>query len=248
MRKPIIVGNWKMNKTNAQTKEFIDAVDSKLHEHADFGIATPYTALHTATSNAKNLLVAAQNVHFEPNGAYTGEVSVEMLQELNVQWVILGHSERRQYFNETDADINKKAKVLLEQGITPIVCVGETLEEFEANQTEDVVRRQVKESLTDLDPQKAQTLVVAYEPVWAIGTGKSATQEIAQNTCAIVRDELKNLFGTEVSEAIRIQYGGSVKGNNIAEYMAGKDIDGALVGGASLQPESFLELVEALNK
>ena len=136
MRKPIIVGNWKMNKTNAQTKEFIEAVDSKLHDHADFGIAAPYTALETATENASNLIVAAQNVHFEPSGAYTGEVSVEMLQEINVKWVILGHSERRQYFNETDADINKKAKVLLDNGITPIVCVGESLEQFEAGETE----------------------------------------------------------------------------------------------------------------
>lgn len=248
MRKPIIVGNWKMNKTNAQTKEFIEAVDSKLHDHADFGIAAPYTALETATKNASNLIVAAQNVHFEPSGAYTGEVSVEMLQEINVKWVILGHSERRQYFNETDADINKKAKVLLDNGITPIVCVGESLEQFEAGETEKVVRTQVSESLQGIDATKAKTMVVAYEPVWAIGTGKSATQEIAQTTCAIVRDELTNLFGEDTAQAIRIQYGGSVKASNISEYMAGEDIDGALVGGASLKVDSFLELIEALNK
>lgn len=247
MRKPIIVGNWKMNKTNADTKEFIAGVDGKLHDNADFGIAAPYTALATAAAQAENLIVAAQNVHYEPSGAYTGEVSLDMLAEINVKWVILGHSERRQYYNETDQEVNKKAIAALEKGVTPIVCVGESLEQFEADETEKVVRTQVSQSLANIDPEVAKTLVVAYEPVWAIGTGKSATQQIAQDTCAIVRDELKNLFGEEVAQAIRIQYGGSVKPHNIAEYMASEDIDGALIGGASLKVDSFLEIVEAVK-
>lgn len=247
MRKPIIVGNWKMNKTNASAKEFIEAVDSKLHDQADFGIGAPYTCLETCTATAKNLIVASQNVHYEPSGAYTGEISLEMLQEINVKWVILGHSERRQYFNETDGEINKKVKVLLANDVTPIVCVGESLEQFEDGQTENVVRTQLAQSLAGVDAELAKKLVIAYEPVWAIGTGKSATQQIAQDTCAIVRDELKNLFGETVSEVIRIQYGGSVKPDNIKEYMASPDIDGALVGGASLKAESFLELVEAVK-
>lgn len=246
MRKPIIVGNWKMNKLSKDAMDFVKAVDGKLHDKADFGIAPAFTALWTAQHYAENLIVAAQNVHFEPSGAYTGEVSIEMLQELGIKWVILGHSERRQYFNETDAAINKKAQACLSNGLTPIICVGETLEEFEADKTEEVVRRQTRECLSGLEGD-LKSIVIAYEPVWAIGTGKSADKDIAQNVCALIRDEIKNVFSAEEAEAIRIQYGGSVKPHNIKEYMEQPDVDGALVGGASLKVDSFLELVEAVK-
>ncbi len=246
-RKPIIVGNWKMNKNNAETDEFFKSVEGHLHDAADFGVAVPFTDLATAVAGAKDLIVAAENVHFEASGAFTGEISVGMLQELDVKWVILGHSERRQYFNETDETVNKKTLAAFAGGLTPIVCVGETLEEFEAGKTEEVVRRQVAGALEGLYVEDAKKLVIAYEPVWAIGTGKSATKEIAQNTCALVRDEVRLIFSKEVSDVVRIQYGGSVKPDNIKEYMDEADIDGALIGGASLKVDSFLEIVEAVK-
>ena len=247
MRKPIIFGNWKMNKTNAEAKAFFEGVDAHVTDKADFGVAVPFTALNTCVENSSKLQVAAQNMHFEANGAYTGEISAEMLKELGVKWVVLGHSERRQYFNETDKDVNKKAAVAIENGMVPIVCVGETLYEFEADKTEQVVRKQVSGCLSGLNADDVKNIVIAYEPVWAIGTGKSATVEIAQNTCALVRDEVRNLFGNDVAEAVRIQYGGSVKPNNIKEYMSQADIDGALIGGASLEVDSFKEIIDAIK-
>ena len=247
MRKPIIFGNWKMNKTNAETKAFFEGVDSAVTDVADFGVAVPYTDLNTAVEGATNLKVSAQNMHFAESGAYTGEISAAMLNELGVKWVVLGHSERRQYFNETDKDVNKKAAVAFENGMTPIICVGESLYEFEADQTEAVVRKQVSGCLSGLDAADVKTSVIAYEPVWAIGTGKSATVEIAQNTCALVRDEVRNLFGDDVADAVRIQYGGSVKAGNIAEYLAQEDIDGALIGGASLEVDSFVDVINAVK-
>lgn len=247
MRKPIIFGNWKMNKTNADAKSFVEGVDAFVTDKADFGVAVPFTALDTSIKAAKNLKIAAQNVHFEPNGAYTGEISVEMLKELNTEWVVLGHSERRQYYNENDADIQKKAVAALAEGILPIICVGETLFEFEADKTERVVRKQVSGCLSGLNPEDVARLVIAYEPVWAIGTGKSATVEIAQNTCALVRDEVRNLFGDDVANKVRVQYGGSVKPDNIEEYMSQEDIDGALIGGASLEVDSFKAIIDAIK-
>lgn len=246
-RKPIIVGNWKMNKTNAETIAFIEGVEPALGtDKVTYGIAAPYTALSSATKHAKNLLVAAENVHYEASGAFTGEISIPMLQELAVKWVILGHSERRQYFNETDETVNKKVLASLAADLGVIVCVGESLAEFEANKTETIVRNQVAKALAGVDAQAIDSIVLAYEPVWAIGTGKSATKEIAQNTCAIVRDEVAQVLGKEAAEKVRIQYGGSVKPDNIVEYMAEADIDGALIGGASLKVDSFLEIVKAL--
>lgn len=245
MRTPIIVGNWKMNKTIAEAVAFVNEVDAKLEGlKPTYGIGTSFLALKDCVANAKNLIVAAQNCHFEDSGAFTGEVSIPMLQEIGVKWVIIGHSERRQMFGETDETVNKKAKKLLAAGITPIICCGETLEQFEANETEKVVRSQMQGCLKDLSAEDVSKVVIAYEPIWAIGTGKSATKEIAQNTCAIVRDEVKNLVGEEASQKVRIQYGGSVKPENIREYMAMPDIDGALVGGASLKADSFLALVD----
>ncbi len=247
MRKPIIVGNWKMNKTIAEAKEFIAAVDGVCHDGADFGVATSYIALQDSVKAAKNLIVSAQNMCYEESGAYTGEVSVSMLKEINVKWVILGHSERRQYWNESNESVNKKAKRALENGLTPIVCVGETLEQFEAGETESVCRTQTKACLDGLSADQVASLVIAYEPVWAIGTGKTATSEIAQNTCALIRDEVKVNFGAEASEEVRIQYGGSVKPDNIVELLAQADIDGALIGGASLKVDSFTAIINAVK-
>ena len=247
MRKKIIVGNWKMNKTVSQTIEFLGGVGEHLHNDVTFGIGAPFTALAAGVKHAQGLFVAAQNVHFEPNGAFTGEVSVEMLQELGVEWVIVGHSERRTFFNETDETVNKKVKAILNAKMTPIVCVGETLTEFEMGRTEEVVRTSVSNSLKGLSSDQVASLVIAYEPVWAIGTGKNATQAIAQNTYAIVRDEVRVQFGEAAAQAVRIQYGGSVKPDNIKAYMSEPDIDGALIGGASLKIESFLEIVNAVK-
>lgn len=247
MRKPIIFGNWKMNKTNAEALSFVEGVDGYVTDKADFGVAVPFTTLNTAIKASDKLKIAAQNVHFEANGAYTGEISVAMLKELGTEWVVLGHSERRQYFNESDADVQKKAVVALEAGITPIICVGETLFEFEADKTERVVRKQVSGCLSGLKAEDVSNLVIAYEPVWAIGTGKSATVEIAQDTCALVRDEVRNLFGDDVASKVRIQYGGSVKPDNIEEYMSQEDIDGALIGGASLEVDSFKAIIDAIK-
>ena len=211
MRKPIIVGNWKMNKTIAETKAFVESVDAKVSDSADWGIATPYLALQTAKEGTKNLLVAAENCHFKDNGAYTGEVSVEMLKEIGVEWVILGHSERRQYFGETDETVNAKMLQVLKNDMTPIVCVGETLEEYEAGTTKDVVKTQTVAAFKDVCPKCASRSVIAYEPVWAIGTGKTATNEIAQDVCAYIRSVIADLYGQEVADQVRIQYGGSVK-------------------------------------
>lgn len=247
MRKPVIVGNWKMNKTGAEALKFVNEIEKVLHDGATFGIATPFTALAKAKDAAKGLVIAAENCHFEDNGAFTGEVSVDMLAELGLTWCIIGHSERRQMFNETDETVNKKAHKLVERGFTPIVCVGESLEQFDAGKTEEVVRGQIEGCLADLSAEAVSNLVLAYEPIWAIGTGKSATKEIAQDTCAICRDQVRKMFGDDVASKVRIQYGGSVKPDNIAEYMAMEDIDGALIGGASLKVDSFTEIINAVK-
>ena len=244
MRKPIIVGNWKMNKTCAEAVSFINEIEPKLHDGADYGIAAPFTALKDCVNTAKGLIVAAENCHFEDNGAFTGEVSVPMLEEIGVKWCIIGHSERRQMFNETDETVNKKAKRLIEAGITPILCIGETEAQYDAGESEKVIRDQLTGSLADMCPKCVADIVIAYEPIWAIGTGKSASVEIAENCCRIVRDQVKVMYGEEAAEKVRIQYGGSVKPNNIAEYMAQPDIDGALIGGASLKADSFIEIIE----
>ena len=217
MRKPIIVGNWKMNKTIADTKAFVEAVDGKVSDSADWGIATPYLALQTAKAEAKNLLVAAENCHFKDSGAYTGEVSVEMLKEIGVEWVILGHSERRQYFGETDETVNAKMLQVLKNDMTPIVCVGETLEEYEAGTTKDVVKKQTVAAFKDVCPKCASRSVIA------------------------------DLYDQEVADAIRIQYGGSVKPEGLKTLLEQPDIDGALVGGASLQPDSYIAMIENLG-
>jgi len=235
-----------MNKTIAETEEFIKEIDAYVAgiDTCEYGIGAPYTDLYMATSLAKNLNIGAENCHFEDAGAFTGEVSIPMLKELKVGSCIIGHSERRQMFGETDEAVNKKVKKLLENGIMPIMCCGETEAEFDAGKTEEKIRSQVNAGLSGLCPECVKKVVVAYEPIWAIGTGKSADKDIAEKCCAIVRDEIRKMYGDSADE-VRVQYGGSVKPNNIKEYMAMEDIDGALIGGASLKVDSFKEIIDA---
>ncbi|TDW16545.1 triosephosphate isomerase [Breznakia blatticola] len=246
-RKPIIVGNWKMNKTIAEATAFIQACDANAHDGADFGVATSYLALNEANKLAKNLIVAAENCHFEESGAFTGEVSVPMLKEIGITHCIIGHSERREMFGDTDETVNKKAKKLIDNDMTPILCIGETEAQYDAGETEKVIREQLTGSLANLCANCVSNMVIAYEPIWAIGTGKSATKEDAQNCCAIVRDQVKVMYGDEAAEKVRIQYGGSVKPENIVEYMACPDIDGALIGGASLKEDSFNDIMSKVK-
>lgn len=251
MRKPIIAGNWKMNKTVAEAIEFVEAVKDKLpsSDSVESVVGAPALLLNGVKhfSTGSELKVAAQNCYFEDEGAFTGENSPKTLSALGVEYVIIGHSERRDYFHETDEDINKKAHAILRNGMLPIICCGETLEQYEANEAEAVVSRQVSAALKGLTAEQVATSVIAYEPIWAIGTGKSATQDDAQKMCKAVRDVVAKDFGQEVADKVRVQYGGSVKPENIKEYMACPDVDGALVGGASLQPDSFLALLEGVK-
>lgn len=247
MRKPIIIGNWKMNKTIAEAVEFIKAVDPVCHDGATFGVGTSFLALNESIKNAKNLIIAAENCHFKDSGAFTGEVSVPMLEEIGLKYCIIGHSERREMFGDTDETVNLKAKRLIDAGITPILCIGETEAQYDAGETEKVIREQLSGSLADLCPKCVANMVIAYEPIWAIGTGKSATKEDAQKCCAIVRDQVRVMYGDEAADNVRIQYGGSVKPENIVEYMACPDIDGALIGGASLKADSFIDIINKVK-
>ena len=251
MRTPIIAGNWKMNKTASEAKAFAQAVKNSLpsNEKVDSVIGSPALFLETLVSEAKGteLQIAAQNCYWENAGAFTGETSPAALADLGVQYVIIGHSERRDYFHETDEEINKKAKAIFANGMTPILCCGESLETYEAGQTAAWIEGQITKGLADLSAEQVSSMVIAYEPIWAIGTGKSADANIADEICGVVRSTVEKLYGSEVAQKVRIQYGGSVKPENIAEYMAKENVDGALVGGASLQPESFLKLLEAVK-
>ncbi|WP_067727154.1 triose-phosphate isomerase [Oceanobacillus damuensis] len=252
MRKKVIAGNWKMNKVLSEANQFVDEVTSKVPEsdqvEAIVCAPFPYLSSLVEKTNGTKMKVAAQNMHFEDSGAYTGEVSPVMLKDLGVTHVVLGHSERREYFAETDETVNKKAQAAFNHGLTPIVCVGETLEQREANETMNLVGSQVEKALEGLtDEQVAQT-IVAYEPVWAIGTGKTASSEDANEVCAHIRQVIKQATSDATAEKVVIQYGGSVKPANIEELLGQSDIDGALVGGASLEAESFLQLVEAGTK
>lgn len=244
MRKPFLAANWKMNKTVEETQaflnEFIPLVQDVRDE--DIVIAPPFTSLHTASSMLKNtnIHLSSQNVFYEDKGAYTGEVSPEMLTGLGCTYVIVGHSERRQYFKETDEILNKKTKAALKHKLKVIFCIGESLEEREAGKTFDVLKRELEEGLKDIP---ADDLVVAYEPIWAIGTGKTATTEQAQETHKYIRERLASLYGSKSNE-IRILYGGSVTPDNIEALMKCEDVDGALVGGASLKADSFSRIVK----
>ncbi|MDR1567192.1 MAG: triose-phosphate isomerase [Streptococcaceae bacterium] len=250
-RKPIIAGNWKMNKTLAEAIDFAKAVKSAVPADSilDSVIGSPALFLAPLAEELKgsNLKLAAQNSYFENAGAYTGENSPAAIADLGIDYIIIGHSERREYQHETDEEINKKAKAIIANGVTPIICCGETLETYEAGKTAEWVEGQITAALKDLTPEQVSSLVIAYEPIWAIGTGKSATSTTADETCGVVRQTVEKLYGKSVSEAVRVQYGGSVKPENIAEYMSKENIDGALVGGASLAADSFLALLEAVQ-
>lgn len=243
MRKPIIAGNWKMNNTIAATKALItDLLPLVKDAKCDVVICTPYTDLATAVEMTKgsNVKVGAENVHWAEKGAFTGEISADMLLELGVAYVIIGHSERRQYFGETDQTVNMRVKTALAKGLKPIVCVGETLEEREGGKVEEVLVRQTTEALKDVASADLDRVVIAYEPVWAIGTGKTATAEVANDTIKIIRDTVRNLYCANCAEnKVRIQYGGSMNPKNVKELMAMPEIDGGLIGGASLKAVDF---------
>jgi triosephosphate isomerase len=245
MRKPIIAGNWKMFKTAAETRAFVKAFKPQVESTRDREVVlcAPFTALWALTEELRgsSIGVGAQNAHWEEKGAFTGEISVGMLKEIGVRFVVVGHSERRQYFGETDATVNKRTLAVLAGGLTPITCIGETLQEREAGRTMAVLERQIREGLKGLSNPTG--IVIAYEPVWAIGTGKTATPTQAQEAHAYIRGEFGELYGEAVAAAVRILYGGSVKPDNMATLMKEPDIDGGLVGGASLEPDSFAKIV-----
>lgn len=247
MRKPFIAGNWKMFKTTKEAVEFARDF-RKLYRPSDVTVAicAPFTQLSALVEafSGSGVKVGAQNMHFEESGAFTGEISADMLTEIGVDYVIIGHSERRQYFGETDETVNKKLHQAFAHNIAPIMCVGEVLAQRDAGQAFDVVKAQVEGGVAGLSADQVKHLVIAYEPVWAIGTGRTATPDQAQEMCAHIRRVIETLYGSEVSEEVIIQYGGSVKPGNASELMNMEDIDGALVGGASLKPEDFIQIVE----
>lgn len=252
-RRPIVAANWKMNKTPAQTEEFVSAFLPKFGSTcgSDAVIIPPFTSIPAAAAalNGNSVVgLGAQNMHNEANGAYTGEVSAEFLNALSVQYVVLGHSERRQIFGETDEFINQKVHTALGADLVPILCIGETLEERDAGKLESVCQTQIQGGLANVAAEKVADIVIAYEPVWAIGTGRTATPEQAQEAHAFVRSVVATLFGADAAASVRIQYGGSMKPGNAAELMAQPDVDGGLVGGASLEPDSFFEIVSAAEK
>lgn len=247
MRKKLLLGNWKMNKLSSEAKEFavasIPFVKKAKDNNIEIGVAPTFMSLQVVKEFAsKDMIVAAQNVHFNEKGAFTGEVSIPMLKEHGIDWVIIGHSERRAYDNETNEKCHDKIKALFANNMVPVYCVGETLAEFESGNTKAVVGEQVRVGLKDFTSEDVKHLVVAYEPVWSIGTGKNASCEIAQDICKFIRDELKDMFG-DVADEIQILYGGSVKPENVKAYLSLADVDGALVGGASLKIDSFEALL-----
>ncbi len=246
MRRKVIAGNWKMNMLPNETIEFIEKFTPLVKDtENEVILCVPYTDLFYALLNVQgtNLKIGAQNMHYEEKGAYTGEVSAKMLKSIGVEYVIIGHSERRQYFNETDETINKKIKTAFSNELKPIVCVGETLEQKEANKTEEIITKQVELALEGLSNEQVEKTIIAYEPIWAIGTGKTATAEDANNSIKAIRNKIAETYGENVAEKVIIQYGGSVKSSNAKELFEMSDIDGGLVGGASLKTEEFEKIV-----
>ena len=246
MRKKVIAGNWKMNMLPNEAIEYINQLTPLVKDSKNEVIlCVPYTDLFYAllTAQNTNIKIGAQNMHFEEKGAYTGEVSAKMLKSINVEYVIIGHSERRQYFNETDQTVNKKIKAAFENGLKPIVCVGETLEQREEGKAVEVITKQTELALEGLTKEEVKSTIIAYEPIWAIGTGKTATSEDANNAIKEIRNKIEQIYGKEVAEDVIIQYGGSVKSKNAKELFTMSDIDGGLVGGASLDPEEFSKIV-----
>ena len=246
MRKKVIAGNWKMNMLPDETIRFIEEFSPLVKDtENEVILCVPYTDLFYAllTAQGTNIKIGAQNMHFEEKGAYTGEVSAQMLKALNVEYVIIGHSERRQYYNETDETVNKKLKTAFDVGLKPIVCVGETLEEREAGKTCEIITNQTKFALEGLTNEQVESTIIAYEPIWAIGTGKTATSEDANNSIKEIRNKIAEIYGQNTASRVIIQYGGSVKSSNAKELFTTSDIDGGLVGGASLKPEEFSKIV-----
>ncbi|MEF9959495.1 MAG: triose-phosphate isomerase [Niameybacter sp.] len=240
MRKKIVAGNWKMNMTPATAVELINSLKNEINTNeVDVVVCPPYVCLPAVLEAVKdtNIAVGAQNMHFEENGAYTGEIAPSMLVELGVKYVVIGHSERRQYFAETDETVNKKTLKAIEHNLVPVVCVGESLEEREQGVTIDLVRLQTKIALKDVTAEDAKKVVIAYEPIWAIGTGRTATSAQAEEVCAAIRQVVAEVYTQEVADEVRVQYGGSVNGANANELFNMGNIDGGLVGGASLKPE-----------
>ena len=248
MRTPIIAGNWKMNMTITEALDLVKGIHFGLPQpgNVDVIVAPPFTAIERVSDFLKNsyITVAAQNMHFEESGAFTGEVSSRFIKEAGADYVIIGHSERRQYNSETDETVNKKIKSAFGHDLLPIICVGETLDERESNQIDAVIERQVRDGLSGITAEEAEKTVVAYEPVWAIGTGKTATPEEAEVVHLKIREILTDMFGTEVAKKMRILYGGSMKPSNCKELLNQPNIDGGLIGGASLKPEDFIELIK----
>lgn len=246
MRRKVIAGNWKMNMLPNEAIEYIQAFEPMVKDaKAEVILCVPYTDLFYCLMNAQgtNIKIGAQNMHFAENGAYTGEISAKMLKSIGVEYVIIGHSERRQYFNETDETVNKKIKAAFENELKPIVCVGETLEQREAGKTENIITSQTRLALDGLTGEQVKNTIIAYEPIWAIGTGKTATSEDANNSIKAIRAEIRKLYGDDVADEVIIQYGGSVKSSNAKELFSTSDIDGGLVGGASLKPDEFSKIV-----
>jgi triosephosphate isomerase len=246
MRRKVIAGNWKMNMLPNETIDFITNLEPLVkNTENEVILCVPYTDLFYAllTAQETNIHIGAQNMHWKERGAYTGEVSAQMLSSIRTEYVIIGHSERRAYFNETDETVNLKIKSALENGLKPIVCVGETLEQRESGKTEEIITNQVEAAFKDLTKEQAENIIIAYEPIWAIGTGKTATSEDANNSVKAIRNKVKEMYEDETAENIIILYGGSVKAVNAKELFEASDIDGALVGGASLKVEEFSKIV-----
>lgn len=248
MRTPIIAGNWKMHNTAAAGTELVKNLAALVKDAkgVEIVVCPTFTSLAAAAEAAKgtNIHVGAQNMHWEAKGAFTGEISAEMLKEIGVEYVIIGHSERREYFGETDETVNKRVKAVLAGGMIPIMCCGESLETREAGTTNAFVGEQIKAGLAGLTAAEVASLVIAYEPIWAIGTGKTATSDQANEVCKFIRETVGEIFGEEAAQKVRIQYGGSVKPSTIAELMSKSDVDGALVGGASLKADDFSKIVK----
>ena len=249
-RTPVIAGNWKMNKTVAETMELVKGIHYGLTwpGEVDVIVAPPFTALHAAAQFLKDsyIAVAAQDLFWEDSGAFTGQISGAFLKEAGADYVIIGHSERRRYFAETDETVNRKTKAALKHGLTPIVCIGETLEEREAGRVTDVILQQIKGGLSGLTPYEAGDIIIAYEPVWAIGTGKTATPEQAEQVHADIRGIIASEFSSSQSDSIRILYGGSMKPQNAGTLLSMANIDGGLIGGASLKPSDFIGIIKAI--
>ncbi len=251
LRKAVIAGNWKMNKNRAEAKALIEEL-KPLVKNADCGVivCVPFTDLETvlAATEGSNICVGAQNCHFAPSGAFTGEIAATMLTEMGVEYVVLGHSERRQYFGETDVTVNKRLRAALDAGLKPIVCVGELLEQREQGVTAEVVGMQTRIALGGVSAEELKNIIIAYEPVWAIGTGKTATADQAGEVCGLIRATVADLYGKEAADGLTIQYGGSMNAGNAAELLAQEDVDGGLIGGAALKAPDFSAIVAAASK